>query len=142
MAAVAELANDVGTSAACQALCMPRASYYRGRRKTSSPAVTASVVPSLGTQVPYMDSSGIALADCRERELRYARHDADLLSSSSADKTSRRKVFLITIDNLARGPRSLLWVRPPTNCFIGSIGKATLLARDGGRCPSPPPYFL
>jgi hypothetical protein len=42
MAAVTELANDVGTSAACQALCMPRASYYRERRKTSSPAVTAS----------------------------------------------------------------------------------------------------
>ena len=42
MAAVTELANDVGTSAACQALCMPRASYYRERRKTSSPAATAS----------------------------------------------------------------------------------------------------
>lgn len=41
MAAVTELANDVGTSAACQALCMPRASYYRGRRKISSPAVAA-----------------------------------------------------------------------------------------------------
>ena len=36
MAAVIELANDVGTSAACQALCVPRASYYRDRRKTSS----------------------------------------------------------------------------------------------------------
>src|SRR5215469_14950591 len=42
MAAVAALANDVGTSAACQALCMPRASYYRDGRKTSSPAVSAS----------------------------------------------------------------------------------------------------
>jgi len=42
MAAVAELANDVGTSAACQALCMPRASYYRDVRKTSSPTVGAS----------------------------------------------------------------------------------------------------
>jgi putative transposase len=42
MAAVAELANDVGTSAACQALCMPRASYYRDVRKTSSPTVSAS----------------------------------------------------------------------------------------------------
>jgi len=42
MAAVTELAHDVGTSAACQALRMPRASYYRERRKTSSPAVTAS----------------------------------------------------------------------------------------------------
>jgi putative transposase len=42
MAAVAELANDVGTSAACQALCMPRASYYRDGRKTSAPAVSAS----------------------------------------------------------------------------------------------------
>ena len=42
MVAVAELANDVGTSAACQALCMPRASYYRDGRKTSTPAVSAS----------------------------------------------------------------------------------------------------
>jgi hypothetical protein len=42
MAAVTKLANDVGTSAAYQALGMPRASYYRDRRKTSSPAVTAS----------------------------------------------------------------------------------------------------
>jgi len=42
MAAVAELANDVGTSAACLALCMPRASYYRDVRKTSSPTVSSS----------------------------------------------------------------------------------------------------
>jgi putative transposase len=42
MAAVTELANSVGTSAACQALRMLRASYHRGRCKTSSPAVTAS----------------------------------------------------------------------------------------------------
>src|SRR5204862_1853392 len=42
MAAVAELASDVGTSAACQALCMPRASYYRDGRKNSAPAVSAS----------------------------------------------------------------------------------------------------
>ncbi len=31
MAAATELANDVGPSAACQALYMPRASYYRDR---------------------------------------------------------------------------------------------------------------
>ena len=42
MAAVAELANSVGTSAACQALSMPRASYYRDVRKTASPAVSVS----------------------------------------------------------------------------------------------------
>jgi putative transposase len=42
MAAVTELANDVGASAACQALCMPRASYYRDRRKTSFPRETVS----------------------------------------------------------------------------------------------------
>jgi putative transposase len=41
MAAVTKLASDVGTSAACHALCMPRASYYRERRKAFSPAVTA-----------------------------------------------------------------------------------------------------
>jgi putative transposase len=41
MATVIQLANDVGTSAACQALCIPRASYYRDRCKSSSPAVTA-----------------------------------------------------------------------------------------------------
>lgn len=38
MSAVRELAVDVGTSAACQALSVPRASYYRDRRKTSFPA--------------------------------------------------------------------------------------------------------
>jgi putative transposase len=42
MAAVTELAIEVGASAACQALCMPRASYYRDRHKTFSPAVSAS----------------------------------------------------------------------------------------------------
>ena len=42
MAAVTELASEVGTSAACQVLCMPRASYYRDRRKTSFPEETVS----------------------------------------------------------------------------------------------------
>src|SRR6201993_677108 len=42
MTAVTELAVDVGSSAACQALTVPRASYYRDRRKLSSPAKTAS----------------------------------------------------------------------------------------------------
>ena len=41
MAAVTELAVEVGTSAACQALSMPRASYYRDGRKTSAPPVAA-----------------------------------------------------------------------------------------------------
>jgi putative transposase len=40
MAAVTELAADVGTIAACDALRMPRASYYRHRCAASSPAVT------------------------------------------------------------------------------------------------------
>jgi putative transposase len=39
MPAVAELAMDVGTSAACQALAIPRASYYRDLRTISSSAV-------------------------------------------------------------------------------------------------------
>ena len=42
MPAVTELAVHVGTSAACQALSMSRASYYRDRRKISSPAVVTS----------------------------------------------------------------------------------------------------
>ena len=42
MAAVTELANEVGTSAACLALGMPRPSYYRGRSKPSFPAAIAS----------------------------------------------------------------------------------------------------
>ena len=42
MTAVTELAVDVGTSAACQALTVPRASYYRERRKIFFPTVTAS----------------------------------------------------------------------------------------------------
>jgi putative transposase len=46
MSAVSELAIDVGTSAACQVLWMPRASYYWHRRKASAPAVAASPRPS------------------------------------------------------------------------------------------------
>jgi putative transposase len=42
MAAVTELASEVGASAACQALGMPRPSYYRDRRKISFPMRTAS----------------------------------------------------------------------------------------------------
>ena len=42
MAAVTQLAVDVGTTAACGALRMPRASYYRHRCAASSPAGTAS----------------------------------------------------------------------------------------------------
>ena len=42
MAAVTELASDVGTRAACRALFAPRASYYRERHATSSPTVTPS----------------------------------------------------------------------------------------------------
>ena len=40
MAAVSKLASDVGTSAACQALNMPRASYYRDRRWVFAPKQT------------------------------------------------------------------------------------------------------
>jgi len=42
MAAVTELATDVGTRAACRALFAPRASYYRERRAAGSPSVVAS----------------------------------------------------------------------------------------------------
>jgi hypothetical protein len=39
MSAVTQLAVDAGTSAACQALQVPRASYYWDRRKAAAPAV-------------------------------------------------------------------------------------------------------
>jgi putative transposase len=42
MTAVTELTSEVGASAACQALYMPRASYYRDRRKTLFPEETVS----------------------------------------------------------------------------------------------------
>jgi putative transposase len=42
MAAVSKLASDVGTSAACQALNMPRASYYRRRVFASKQAIMRS----------------------------------------------------------------------------------------------------
>jgi hypothetical protein len=41
MTAITELAVDASTSAACQALAVPRASYYRDCRKASVPAVAA-----------------------------------------------------------------------------------------------------
>jgi putative transposase len=46
MSAVSELASDVGTSAACQALVMPRASYYWRRRRVAAPAERASATPA------------------------------------------------------------------------------------------------
>ena len=46
MSVVSELAIDVGTSAACQTLCMPRASYYWHRRKVSAPAEAPSPRPA------------------------------------------------------------------------------------------------
>jgi putative transposase len=42
MAAVTELAVDVGTSSACHTLLVPRASYYRERRAASFPVVRVS----------------------------------------------------------------------------------------------------
>jgi len=42
MAAVAGLASSVGIRAACDALKLPRASYYRERRAAGSPSVVAS----------------------------------------------------------------------------------------------------
>ena len=42
MAAVTELAVDVGTCAACHTLLVPRASYYRERRAASFPVVRVS----------------------------------------------------------------------------------------------------
>ena len=41
MSAVTELAIDVGTSAACQVLRMPRASYYGQRRKAAALAAAS-----------------------------------------------------------------------------------------------------
>jgi putative transposase len=46
MSAVSELAVDVGTNAACQALRLPRASYYWHRRKASAPAEASSPRPA------------------------------------------------------------------------------------------------
>ena len=42
MAAVTELATEVGTRAACRALFAPRASHYRNKRALLCPAVTSS----------------------------------------------------------------------------------------------------
>jgi hypothetical protein len=42
MAAVTELATNVGTRAACRALFAPRASYYRERHAASFPAGTSA----------------------------------------------------------------------------------------------------
>src|SRR5207249_10249089 len=40
MAAVTELATEVGTRAACRALFAPRASHYRHKRASLCPAIT------------------------------------------------------------------------------------------------------
>jgi hypothetical protein len=44
MAAVSELAVDVGTSTACHTLLVPRASYYRQRRAVFFAGTTKSTV--------------------------------------------------------------------------------------------------
>ena len=54
MSAVSELAVDVGTNAACQALRLPRASYYWHRRKASAPAEASSPRPAA---IPSWSSS-------------------------------------------------------------------------------------
>jgi putative transposase len=46
MSAISELASDVGTRAACQALRMPRASYYWRRCKAAAPAEAVSPRPA------------------------------------------------------------------------------------------------
>src|SRR5205823_6390802 len=46
MSAITELAIDVGTSAACQVLWMPRASYYYGQCRKASALAVASPRPS------------------------------------------------------------------------------------------------
>ncbi len=46
MSSVTGLAIDVGTRAACQALWMPRASYYWKRRKASAPTAAVSQRPA------------------------------------------------------------------------------------------------
>ena len=51
MSAVSELAIAVGTSAACQVLWMPRASYYGQRRKAAAPAVGV-LAAFAGTRTP------------------------------------------------------------------------------------------
>ena len=52
MSAVTELAIDVGTSAACHVLWMPRASYYGQRRKAFAPAIVAFPAAFAGTRTP------------------------------------------------------------------------------------------
>src|SRR5207237_9322254 len=46
MSAITELAIDMGISAACQALWMPRASYYHGQGRKASALAVASPRPS------------------------------------------------------------------------------------------------
>jgi putative transposase len=46
MSAVTQLAVDVGSSAACRALQVPRASYYGDRRKTVAPVATPRPSPA------------------------------------------------------------------------------------------------
>jgi len=95
-----------------------------------------AVVAFLKTQVPYMDSWGIALADCRECELWHAQRDADLfhplLPVSPRERRSRwaragQDVppgrFSGHYRYVVHGPHSLLWIRSRTNSF-GSIGKS------------------
>src|SRR5712664_464658 len=77
-------------------------------------------------------------ARCRKRGLWYARRYADLfhprlLPLGTRERRSRRAYagqdippgrFSDHYRYVARGPRSLLWIRPRANSFAGSIGEA------------------
>src|SRR5208283_2680368 len=111
MAAVAELANDVGTSTACQALCMPRASYYRDGRKTSTPAtpaVTASRPSSARALRPAERDAVLArLHEERFQDRSPAAVYATLLDEGEYHCSIRTMYRLLDEHGEVRAPRSV-----------------------------------
>ena len=104
MAAVSELASEVGASAACQALCLPRASYYRVRRKTSFPEETVSRPLPARTLRPAERESVLA---CLHQERFQDRSPAAVYATSMKGNISAPSAACIVCSRNAGSPASV-----------------------------------
>jgi putative transposase len=113
MAAVTELASEVGASAACQALCLPRASYYRDRHKSSFPLETGSRPSPAGALGPQERESFLAcLHEERFQDRSPAAVDAPLLDEGPYLCSIRSMYRLLEKRGESR-ERSDQWTHPP-----------------------------
>ena len=131
MGAVTELASEVGTSAACQTLRMPRASYYRDRGKTFFPAETASRPSPARSLGPAEQETVLArLHEERFQDRSPAAVYATLLDEGEYLCSIRSMYRLLRRNGASRERRDQLarptrnqncWLRLPTNSGVGTL---------------------